>query len=70
MGAIIVAYLPERFRGFEEWRVLVFGMALMILAIYRPQGILPPKRARRARAAQKELEVLETEDAETGVTHG
>lgn len=70
VGAIIVAYLPERFRGFEEWRVLVFGMALMILAIYRPQGILPPKRARRARAAQKELEVLETEDAETGVTHG
>ncbi len=55
VGAIIVAYLPERFRGFEEWRVLVFGVALMVLAIYRPQGILPPRRARRARAAEKEL---------------
>lgn len=69
VGAIIVAYLPERFRGFEEWRVLVFGMALMILAIYRPQGILPPKRARRARAAEKELEVLETEDVGVGALH-
>src|SRR5215212_364007 len=31
VGAALVGYLPERFRGFEEWRILVFGLALMVL---------------------------------------
>lgn len=66
IGAAIVAYLPERFRGFEEWRVLVFGVALILLAIYRPQGILPPRRTVRAKQAQEEIEALEegTQDEE------
>ena len=59
VGAAIVAYLPERFRGFEEWRVLVFGLALMVLAIYRPQGILPPRRTVQARRMEHEIEALE-----------
>ncbi|MGY1603768.1 branched-chain amino acid ABC transporter permease [Geodermatophilus sp. SYSU D00815] len=59
LGAIVVAYLPERFRGFEEWRLLVFGLALLLLANFRPQGLLPPRRARRARAADEQQEALE-----------
>ena len=59
VGAALVAYLPERFRGFEEWRVLVFGLALMVLAIYRPQGLLPPRRTLRARQVEKEIDSLE-----------
>ena len=73
VGAAIVAYLPERFRGFEEWRVLVFGLALMVLAIYRPQGILPPRRTVQARQMEHEIEALEEgaldETAEKGSTH-
>ena len=48
VGGALVAYLPERFRGFADWRLLVFGLALMVLAIFRPQGLLPPRRTRRA----------------------
>lgn len=59
LGAIVVAYLPERFRGFEEWRLLVFGVALILLANFRPQGLIPPRRARRAQKADEELEALE-----------
>jgi len=59
IGAAIVAYLPERFRGFEEWRVLLFGLALIILAIYRPQGILPPRRTLRARKMEAEIGAVE-----------
>jgi ABC-type branched-subunit amino acid transport system ATPase component/ABC-type branched-subunit amino acid transport system permease subunit len=44
VGAILVAYLPERFRGFETYRVLVFGAALMVMMVFRPQGILPSRR--------------------------
>src|SRR3954466_10517557 len=65
VGAVVVAYLPERFRGFADWRVLVFGLALMVLAVYRPQGLLPPRRTVRAKQAAKEIEALEE-----GVTDG
>jgi branched-chain amino acid transport system permease protein len=60
VGAIVVGYLPERFRGFEEWRVLVFGLALMLLAVYRPQGLLPPRRTVRAKQVEHEIEALHT----------
>lgn len=59
VGAALVAYLPLRFLGFEDWRILVFGLALMLLAIYRPQGMLPPRRTVRARQLEHELEELE-----------
>jgi branched-chain amino acid transport system permease protein len=59
MGAIVVAYLPERFRGFEEWRLLVFGLALLILSNFRPQGLIPPRRTRRAQAVDEQLEAIE-----------
>jgi branched-chain amino acid transport system permease protein len=59
LGAIVVAYFPERFREFQDWRVLVFGLALMLLAIFRPQGLLPPRRTIRAKKTDERLEALE-----------
>jgi branched-chain amino acid transport system permease protein len=50
VGAIVVGYLPERFRNFEEYRVLVFGAALVAMMIFRPQGLIPS----RQRAAEME----------------
>ncbi len=68
VGGVLVAYLPERFRGFADYRYLVFGVALMTLAIWRPQGLLPPRQTRRARAAAAEIESLEDAGpAEEGV---
>ncbi|GAB4007424.1 branched-chain amino acid ABC transporter permease [Nocardioides ultimimeridianus] len=58
-GGVVVAFLPERFRQFSDWRLLVFGVALMALAIWRPQGLLPPKRAKRAKKVEEEIEMLE-----------
>jgi branched-chain amino acid transport system permease protein len=44
VGAFVVAYLPERFRGFAELRVLVFGAVLVVMMIFRPQGLVPSGR--------------------------
>ncbi|NHA67537.1 branched-chain amino acid ABC transporter permease [Phycicoccus sp. CMS6Z-2] len=62
VGGTLVAYLPERFREFADWRLLVFGLALMILPVYRPEGLVPARRTLRARAADKEIEHLEGRD--------
>jgi len=40
LGAAIIVCLPEIFREFQSYRLLVFGLMLMVLMIFRPQGIL------------------------------
>jgi branched-chain amino acid transport system permease protein len=62
VGAILVAYLPERFRDFADFRVLAFGLALMLLAIFRPEGLLPPRRTVRAKQMEHEIDALEEGD--------
>lgn len=47
IGALAISYIPERLRGFSEYRVLMFGAALVIMMNLRPQGLLP----RRVRGA-------------------
>jgi len=41
LGAFLVIGLPEIFRGLAAYRMLVFGLALMVMMIVRPQGFLP-----------------------------
>ncbi len=59
VGAALVAYLPQRFREFDDFRVLVFGLALVVLATLRPEGLFPPRRTLRAKQLEHELEELE-----------
>ncbi len=44
VGAAVVGYLPERFRSFQQTRYLWFGAALVVMMIFRPQGLLPARR--------------------------
>ncbi|GAB7052446.1 branched-chain amino acid ABC transporter permease [Catenuloplanes indicus] len=44
VGAILISYLPERFRGFADYRLLVFGIALVAIMVFRPQGLIPSRR--------------------------
>lgn len=43
LGAALVIVLPELLRSAEDWRYLIFGVALIVMMIYRPQGIWPAK---------------------------
>lgn len=47
LGGALVAYLPERFRFVGDKRILWFGLALMLMMIFRPSGLLPRKLAGR-----------------------
>ena len=33
--------LPELFRGFASARMLVFGAVMMVMMVFRPQGLFP-----------------------------
>lgn len=40
LGAVVVAYLPLRFVQIAQYNYLIFGIALIVLMIFRPQGLL------------------------------
>jgi branched-chain amino acid transport system permease protein len=44
IGATVVVLLPEVFRGFEDYRFFVFGIVIVVMMIFRPQGLVPSKR--------------------------
>jgi branched-chain amino acid transport system permease protein len=44
VGAIIVTLVPEVFRGITPYRYLIFGAALILMMIFRPQGLIPSRR--------------------------
>lgn len=51
LGAFLIAWLPERFRGLADYRIMAFGAALVIVMIFRPEGLLPSRR-RKAEFAE------------------
>jgi branched-chain amino acid transport system permease protein len=48
VGAVVVVLAPEALRnlpaGAEQYRYLLFGMVLVLVMIFRPQGIVPSRR--------------------------
>lgn len=42
LGAFIVVGLPEVFRDLSSARMLVFGIAMILMAIFRNRGLIPP----------------------------
>jgi branched-chain amino acid transport system permease protein len=40
LGALALSVLPEFLRGFEVYRMLIFGAAMILMMLFRPQGIL------------------------------
>ena len=43
LGAFLVVGLPELFRGFASARMLVYGAVMVLMMIFRNEGILPPR---------------------------
>jgi branched-chain amino acid transport system permease protein len=39
-GALVLILLPEYLRAFSEYRMLLFGMVLVIMMVFRPGGIV------------------------------
>ncbi len=44
LAAILLTVLPEIAREFAEYRMLMFGLVMVLMMMWRPQGLLPMKR--------------------------
>jgi branched-chain amino acid transport system permease protein len=51
LGGALISYIPDRLRGQQignldayEYRFLLFGLAIILIMIFRPQGLIPSRR--------------------------
>jgi branched-chain amino acid transport system permease protein len=51
LGACVLILLPEYLRSFNEYRMLIFGASMVLMMIFRPQGLIIPKNKKRKIAA-------------------
>jgi branched-chain amino acid transport system permease protein len=44
LAAVVMILLPELMREFSEYRMLIFGALMVLMMVWRPQGLLPMQR--------------------------
>jgi branched-chain amino acid transport system permease protein len=68
LGASILFVLPEKLREFSDYRLLLFGIALVLIMRFRPHGLVsdPHRRAELAPEAEQPTVVLPAIPAKAG----
>lgn len=54
IAALALKLLPEYLRAFAEYRMLVFGLVMVLMMIFRPQGLISNMRRKYEEAAIEE----------------
>ena len=44
IAAVVFTVLPEKLRAFDEWRLLIFGVALLVIMLVRGRRMLSMSR--------------------------
>jgi branched-chain amino acid transport system permease protein len=44
LGAFVLILLPEYLRAFSEYRMLIFGVVMVVMMVFRPGGIVSEVR--------------------------
>jgi len=63
VGATILKLLPEKLREVNDYRLLVFGLLLVVMMRFRPEGLVPSKR-RQLEFHEDDTELVELVQAE------
>ncbi len=64
LGAFVLVGLPELLREFVEFRLLIYGILLIVMMLVRPEGLWPSAVRRR------ELHAAETDDLAVAAAEG
>ena len=44
VAALVLTLAPEYLRAFSEYRMLLFGALMVLMMIFRPQGLIPSRK--------------------------
>ena len=75
VGATILKLLPEKLRFVADYRLLLFGLVLVLIMRFRPEGLVPSRRRQlefheedtglAERVEEEHLETTAPEEAKT-----
>jgi branched-chain amino acid transport system permease protein len=51
LGAVVLTLLPEVFRFLQDWRLIIYGVSVLLVVVYFPDGLLEFGRLFRRRPA-------------------
>ena len=63
VGATILKLLPEKLRDVNDYRLMIFGLLLVVMMRFRPEGLVPSKR-RQLEFHEEDTELVELVQAE------
>jgi branched-chain amino acid transport system permease protein len=49
LAAILLTYLPEQLRSFQDWRLVIYALLLIVMMLVRPEGLLGNRELWRVR---------------------
>ncbi len=55
-GALLLKLLPEYFRALAQYRMLIYGVAMIVIIIFKPDGLIPRNRKKYTFAAAEKGE--------------
>ena len=68
LGGALISYIPDRLRGIQDpifhtdlfqYRFLIFGIVIIVIMMFRPQGLIPSRRrAMELKDREKEVAPL------------
>lgn len=58
LGAVVLKLLPEKMRFFNDYRLLLFGLLLVLMMRFRPEGLVANKR-RQLEFHEEDVELAE-----------
>jgi branched-chain amino acid transport system permease protein len=68
VGSIALVGLPELLREFSEYRLLVYGAALVVMMLVKPEGLWPSEIRRRELHGEELVEIKETAKEKTSAS--
>lgn len=65
IATIVLTFLPELLRGLQDYRMIIYPLSLIILMIFRPQGLLGDKEL-SLKIFKKSTKILENQEEGKG----
>jgi branched-chain amino acid transport system permease protein len=55
LAAILLTYLPEQLRSFQDWRLVIYALLLIVMMLVRPEGLLGNRELWRVRRTKRAM---------------
>jgi branched-chain amino acid transport system permease protein len=59
VGSLILVGMPELLREFAEYRLLMYGILLIVMMLTKPEGFIPAETIKRELKGDADVDILD-----------